>query len=65
MKFIYQFLNDFKFARRRLGGTWYYIEVAESGGGMASPIKYWSQERPDDEEAILEVEEYGSYYPLK
>jgi hypothetical protein len=58
MNYILRLLTIFKFARQKIGGKWYYIEMADSGGGIAGPIKYWSQERPDDEEEILEVEDY-------
>jgi hypothetical protein len=51
-------LNDFKFARRKLGGVWYFVEVIKSEGGMQGSIQYWTQETPGNDEKILKTEVY-------
>lgn len=51
--------NDFKFTRERSGGTWYQVQVANSGSGMAGSIKYWTQNKPEDEEdEIIKTEKW-------
>jgi hypothetical protein len=58
MKFIYLLLKDFRFARRKLGGTWYYIVDTYSVGGMQGPVSYWSKKKPTVGDEIIKVEKY-------
>jgi hypothetical protein len=57
MKFLLNLFIDFKFARRRLGGTWYCV-VIDPGGGMQGSVLHWTQEKPGDDSEILKTEEY-------
>jgi hypothetical protein len=58
MKFLLRLLNDFKFARRRLGGVWYFVEVKKSEGGMQGAIQYWTQETPYNDLKVIKTEVY-------
>jgi hypothetical protein len=57
MKFLLNLLIDFKFARRKLGGTWYYV-IGDVGGGMQGHATNWTQKKPYDESEILKTEQY-------
>lgn len=56
MKFIYQLLNDFKFARKKLGGTWYKVRYIHPSGFTGS-TEYWTQTIGEDE-IVLKKENY-------
>jgi hypothetical protein len=58
MKFLLRLLNDFKFARRKLGGVWYFVEVKKSEGGMQGAIQYWTQEAPREDLKVIKTEVY-------
>jgi hypothetical protein len=57
MKFIFRLLKCFRFARKRLGGTWYYVEVIDSAGGIEGPLFYWTQ-FPDTDEIVIKKENH-------
>lgn len=56
MKFIYNLLTDFKFARKKLGGKWYRVRELDAGG-LASGIEHWTNTLYDDV-IILKEEDY-------
>ncbi len=57
MKHLFRLLKCFKFARKKLGGIWYYVELIGSAGGIESPLKYWTQE-VDDQMEVMKEERY-------
>jgi len=56
---LLRLLHYFKFARRKLGGTWYYVELIGSAGGIGGPIQYWTQDTPDDDMEVIKKEVYN------
>lgn len=51
-------LTYFRFARRKLGGTWFKVTDGEYFGGFSGPDTYWTQDEPDNRLKILETESY-------
>jgi uncharacterized protein YbcV (DUF1398 family) len=58
MKALLRLLSPFKFARRKLGGTWYYVELLDSAGGIEGTVQYWTQKEPDEYMEVIKTEEY-------
>lgn len=57
MKIIYRLLASFRFARKRLGGTWYYVRQLDVSGFVGT-TEYWTQ-TPGADETILKEENYS------
>lgn len=58
MKIILRLLLDFKFARKRLGGKWYYVATGEEVHGFGGTIYYWKNHPPISNETVLKEESY-------
>ena len=58
MKFILRLLIDFRFARRRLGGKWYFVSNGEEVHGFGGPIYYWTRKVNTECEKIIKEESY-------
>lgn len=56
MKLILLILSEFKFARKRIGGTWYKVRQLHSSG-FAGTTEYWTQ-NPSRDEDIISKEDY-------
>lgn len=61
MKILLQLLSDFKFARRRLGGTWYKVAYNEYVTGFAAEIVFWTRKTPSYDATVLETEVWPTY----
>jgi hypothetical protein len=46
-------LSEFKWYRRRKGGSWYRVIDPADAGGMHSPTPFWTQE-PDNLDVLKE-----------
>lgn len=49
--------REFRFARKRLGGTWYRVTDNFSAGGFEGPMSHWTQ-HPCADDIILSTEQY-------
>lgn len=56
--YVNSIFSNFKFYRTSKGGVWYKVRD-DDDGGIAGGIEYWTQERPDNENDILNIENYN------
>lgn len=55
---LFPFLSEFKWYRKRIGGTWYKVYDRTSDFGLAGDTHGWTQEMPDQESKIVATEKY-------
>lgn len=59
MKFILRLFVNFRYARKRLGGKWYYLAIGEEVSGFGGQVYYWTQREPTGSERIMKEENHG------
>lgn len=58
LQFLAPVLGEFKWYRKKVGGTWYKVYDFNSDLGMAGDTVHWTDEKPVPEVEILEQEDY-------
>ena len=53
--FLDAFLSDFKWYRRKRGGTWYYVYCPDLEGGFQGSVHMWV--RKVDNSSVVEKQE--------
>jgi hypothetical protein len=59
LMYINSIFANFKWYRRKQGGTWYKVIDTASASGFAGAIRYWTREAPVGDLVLLVEENYS------